>query len=94
MREVEPKQTGAVTLTREDAERLTERAREQASALWRTVLALYNGRAHEALGYTSWGAYWRAEFGQESAHAYRLLRAARVEAIVSVHVDTEGMTEM
>jgi hypothetical protein len=80
-------------LSEAEARQLTDRARDQAAALWRTLLRLYEGDAHLALGYGSWAEYFRAEFGRGKAHAYRLLRAARTEAEVSLHVDTAGMTE-
>jgi hypothetical protein len=80
-------------LSREEARDLTDRARRQAAALWRTLLRLYEGGGHLALGYSSWGAYFAAEFGGSRGQGYRLLRAARVEAEVSVHVDTREMTE-
>lgn len=94
-------ETVAPRLTAEEARALTEEAREQAAALWRTLLRLYEGGAHLALGYASWAAYFNAEFREQRKpgqrpdpkHPYRLLRAARVEAEVSVHVDTAGMKE-
>jgi hypothetical protein len=87
-------------MTAEEARALTDQAREQARELWWTLLRLYEGGAHTALGYSSWAHYFNAEFRQsepgdrlDPKHPYRLLRAARVEAEVSVHVDTEGMRE-
>lgn len=35
-------------------------------------------RTHSTLGYSSWGDYFEAEFGQRKSHAYRLLDSARV----------------
>ena len=87
-------------LSRDEAQRLTDEAREKARDLWRLLLRLYEGGAHTALGYSSWEKYFIAEFKQgtpgqriDPKHSYKLLRAARVEVEVSVHVDTEGMTE-
>jgi hypothetical protein len=87
-------------LSLEEARALTDQAREQARELWRTLLRLYEGGAHTALGYASWAEYFNAEFRQrepgdrlDPKHPYRLLRAARLEAEISVHVDTEGMRE-
>jgi hypothetical protein len=88
----------AAELSPEEARALTDQAREQARELWRTLLRLYEGGAHAALGYASWAEYFNAEFRDagdrlDPKHPYRLLRAARVEAEISVHVDTEGMRE-
>ena len=38
----------------------------------------YEGEAHKALGYSSWGAYYEAEFGQSGNYGYRLLKSAEV----------------
>jgi hypothetical protein len=85
-------------LSADEARVLTDQARQQARELWRTLLRLYEGGAHTALGYASWAEYFNAEFRDagdrlDPKHPYRLLRAARVEAEISVHVDTEGMRE-
>src|SRR4051794_26884101 len=95
-----PAEVVSAQLSPEEARALTDQAREQARELWRTLLRLYEGEAHTALGYSSWAEYFNAEFRQhepgdrlDPKHPYRLLRAARVEAEISVHVDTEGMRE-
>lgn len=80
-------------LTPEEAERLTAEVQRDAAELWKKLLRLYEGSAHEVLGYQSWGAYFKARFGQSRAHGYRLLEAARVHQAVSLHVETRGMTE-
>src|SRR3954452_357157 len=93
-----PAEVASAPLSPEEARALTDQAREQARELWRTLLRLYEGGAHAALGYASWAEYFNAEFRDagdrlDPKHPYRLLRAARVEAEISVHVDTEGMRE-
>src|SRR2546429_7728907 len=45
---------------------LTDEVKRDAEALWTKLLALYNGGAQLALGYTSWGDYFRDEFGGRS----------------------------
>lgn len=40
------------------------------------------GGAHLALGYSSWGDYFEAEFGQSERQGYRLLDAARVRELL------------
>lgn len=77
----------------DEARALTDEVREDAVALWMKLLRLYEGRAHEALGYGNWADYYRAEFGKGKAHAYRLLSAARVYQEVGLHVETRGATE-
>ena len=42
------------TLTRGDARTLTEEVKRDAAVLRAKLLRLYEGRAHEALGYSSW----------------------------------------
>lgn len=65
-------------LTADAARALTEEVKADAAALWAKLLTLYEGGAHTALGYSSWGAYYEAEFGQSANYGYRLLASARV----------------
>jgi hypothetical protein len=65
-------------LDRETARKLTDEARQDARRLWLKLVDLYDREAHLALGYSSWEAYFRAEFGGQKSHAYRLLDAGRV----------------
>ncbi|MDX6556555.1 MAG: hypothetical protein QOD86_2750 [Miltoncostaeaceae bacterium] len=75
-----PTPPGDRPLTRVEARRLTDEVREDAATLWGKLLRLYEGGAHTALGYASWGAYFEAEFGQSRSRGYQLLGAARVVA--------------
>jgi len=68
----------AAVLTPAAARSLTKRIRDGASQLWADLLRAYEGGAHTALGYSSWGAYYEAEFGGSDATGYRLLQSARV----------------
>lgn len=65
-------------LSRDEARSLTDEVRGDAERLWRKLVELYEGQAHVALGYGSWGAYFKAEFGGSRTVAYRLLDAGRV----------------
>jgi phage N-6-adenine-methyltransferase len=65
-------------LSATDARALTEQVKDDAAALWAKLLELYEGKAHIVLGYSSWGAYYKAEFGESGRHGYRLLKAAEV----------------
>jgi hypothetical protein len=61
-----------------EARALTDEVKRDAASLWAKLLALYEGGAHLALGYSSWGAYFKAEFGGAGSRGYHLLDAARV----------------
>lgn len=71
-------QAVATTMTEAAARTLTDEVKADAAALWTKLLRLYEGEAHTALGYSSWGTYYEAEFGQSGAYGYRLLDSARV----------------
>jgi N6-adenosine-specific RNA methylase IME4 len=73
---------GQDPLTEFEARRLTDEVKADAHALWRKLLRLYEGEAHVALGYASWHSYCEAEFDMGRSHAYRLLDAGRVAAVV------------
>ena len=62
----------------EEARSLTDRIKVRSEELWHLLLEAYEGGAHTALGYSSWGAYFEDEFGGSSRHGYRLLDAGRV----------------
>lgn len=68
----------AVNLGAEEARRLTDEVKQDAERLWLKLKELYDGQAHIALGYSSWGTYFEAEFGGSSDYGYKLLRAGRV----------------
>jgi hypothetical protein len=63
-----------------EARMRTDEVKDDAERLWAKLLYLYQNGAHVALGYSSWGAYYEAEFGQSGRHGYRLLEAAKVVA--------------
>jgi hypothetical protein len=65
-------------LTADAARTLTDEVKADAAALWAKLLQLYEGQAHTALGYGSWGDYYAAEFGESGSRGYHLLDAARV----------------
>lgn len=66
------------TLSRDEARSLTDEVKHDAERLWAKLLELYEGGAHIVLGYSSWGGYFKAEFGQDKNQAYRVLNSARV----------------
>lgn len=61
-----------------EARSLTDEVKQDAERLWRKLVELYDGGAHLALGYSSWGAYFETEFGGSRSRAYQLLSAGRV----------------
>jgi len=67
-----------VALSHAEARSLTDEVKNDAERLWRKLVELYEGRAHLTLGYSSWGAYFKDEFGGSRRKAYYLLDAGRV----------------
>ncbi len=65
-------------LSRDEARSLTDEIRQDAERLWSKLLEAYDGGAHTALGYSSWGSYYEAEFGGSARRGYQLLEAGRV----------------
>ena len=65
-----------------EARRRTDGAKREAASLWRTLVDLHDCGAHTVLGYSSWHAYCKAEFGFGPSHSYRLLDAGRVAEVV------------
>jgi hypothetical protein len=67
-----------IRLTEIEARGLTDEVKADAQRLWVKLLSLCEGKAHIALGYTSWAAYCEHEFHMSNGQSYRLLQAARV----------------
>lgn len=68
----------SAVLSSDAARAMTDEVKADAEHLWARLVSLYDGRAHIALGYESWGLYFKAEFGGEKSQAYRILEAGRV----------------
>ena len=68
-------------LTSSQARELTDRIRVTLDGLWDLVIEAFNGRAHAALGYSSWDAYCNAEFG---SNRIKLPREERQETVRSL----------
>lgn len=75
-------QLAVAALSREEARSLTDEVKHDAERLWRKLVELYDGGAHLALGYSSWGSYFKTEFGGSRSRAYQLLDAGRALEIV------------
>ena len=69
-------------LAESEARVLTDEVKRDGEALWRKLVRLHDGGAHNVLGYSSWHAYCESEFGFKQAQAYRLLHAGRAAEII------------
>lgn len=65
-------------LDKSEARTLVDEVKGDVEKLWHKLLTLYEGGAHIALGYPSWGSFFEEEFGQSGRHGERLLDAGRV----------------
>ena len=72
-------------MTPSAARQLTDSIKADAETLWQRLLHAYEQGAHTALGYPSWGAYCKYEFGTGSTHSYQLLNAGRVKRAIETH---------
>lgn len=79
-------------LSADEARTLTDEAKSDAAALWAKLLRLYEGGAHLALGYSSWNAYYEAEFGGSASRGSQLIAAAHVAAMIQAE-NTTGIPE-
>lgn len=70
-------------LTRDAARAMTDEVKADALHLWDKLLGLYEGGAHAALGYGSWGEYYEREFGESAGRGYQLLRSAEVRHLLA-----------
>jgi hypothetical protein len=73
------------TIGRSEARELTDKIKARSEELWDLLLEAYERKAHKALGYTSWGEYFGAEFGGGKSQAYRVLEAGRVVRVIADH---------
>src|SRR5512133_3331012 len=80
----------AKALDMAEARLLTDEVRADATAMWEKLRLLYEGQAHVALGYSSWGDYCAAEFDVGSSQAYRLLDAGRVRHLLGQRAETHS----
>lgn len=65
-------------LTAEEATELTENIRSTGEVLYVLVSRAHAGKAHLALGYSSFEAYVKEEFGMSRSRAYQLIGQANV----------------
>ena len=67
-------------LTVTAARQLVSTAKQQVTALRQSLAELHAGNAHTVLGYLSWKAFVKAEFGHSLSWFYRQVRAWEVQA--------------
>lgn len=65
-------------LDKDEARTLVDEVKGDVQKLWNNLLTLYEGGAHIALEYDSWGEFFEEEFGQSRRQGYHLIDAARV----------------
>jgi hypothetical protein len=87
--ENQPGASAAAQMNEVEARHLTDELKQDAKELWRGLRRAHEEGAWSALGYPSFVAYCKAEFGLSKAHAYRLLRAGDVLEVCP-HVETEA----
>lgn len=68
------------SLTPTEARQLVSTAKRQVAALRQSLAELHAGNAHTVLGYLSWKAFVKAEFGHSLSWFYRQVRAWEVQA--------------
>jgi len=78
-------------LSKDEARSLTDEVKHDAERLWRKLVELYDGGAHRALGYSSWGAYFKAEFGGSQSRGYQLLDAGRALELVAQSTTVDSL---
>ena len=83
MSELSVPETLVPALNADEARTLTDEVKHDAYALREKLLRLYEGEAHLALGYSSWQAYWEAEFDTHWVSGYREIAAGRVDRVIS-----------
>lgn len=72
------------------AKKLTKKIKGATDHLWYLLIDAHDGKAWKALGYATWEAYVKAEFGMGRAHSYRLLDQGRI--IQAIEEATGGLS--
>lgn len=83
------------SMSKAEAEEITTRIRSAVEDIRKLVAKAHGGKAWKALGYKSWEAYVKAEFGMSRGHSYRLLQQGEViEAIEEAVGDLSPMGDI
>lgn len=73
---------GVVMMDRDEARETIEQIKTHLDGMRKLLLDLEEREGWRALGYSSWRECAAAEFGQSTAHVYRLLTAAKIEQAI------------
>jgi hypothetical protein len=65
-------------LSKAEAKKLTKKIKEATDHLWYLLVGAREGKAWRALGYPTWDAYVKAEFGMGRSRSYQLLDQGKV----------------
>jgi hypothetical protein len=90
---VDSTQSG-VGLSEGEARTLTEAIKGHVKNLYLLMLEAHSGRAWVALGYKTWEAYVRAEFGLSRSRSYELLIQARVVQTIRGAAGMSGVPDI
>jgi hypothetical protein len=93
VRLVDSSQSGA-SLSEGEARTLTEAIKGHVKNLYLLMLEAHSGRAWVALGYKTWEAYVRAEFGLSRSRSYELLIQARVVQTIRGAAGMSGVPDI
>lgn len=74
-----------------DARSLTERIKRELQSFSILLLEAHDRRAWDPMGYPTWGAYTRSEFGLSRRRSYELLDHARVGLALKAAVGMSGI---
>lgn len=93
IRTASAKQTGP--MNKGEAKALTDRIRSAVDGLWQLLLEAHDRQAFKALGYATWEAYVKDEFGMGRSRAYQILDQGRaIEAIREATGDLSTMVDI
>lgn len=70
------------TLTKDEAQELTDAIRSTAVATYVLLTRAHEEKAHRALGYDTWAEYVKAEFDMSAARSYQLLDLGKAVKLI------------
>jgi hypothetical protein len=82
------------SLSGDQARELTEQIKIGVRSICLLILTAHDGRAWIPLGYSSWEAYVRAEFGFSRSRSYELLTQGRVMSTIQSAAGLSGMPDI
>lgn len=82
------------SLNEQEARDLTDRIKNDLTSVCLLVVAAHDGRAWIPLGYGTWEAYVRAEFGLSRSRSYELVTQGRVVRTIQAAAGMSGMPDI